>query len=160
AVGALTIISSPSTVSAAKHALLVGIDDCKHSSINNLTGCENDTERWAEILIKHHDFQLNEIQYPKGSQATMKGIETAFRQNLIDPVQSHDTVVFFFAGHGAFVKDLDGDEADGMDECLCPYDSLQMDPSTWLTDDTLRYWLSQVPTTNVLTVINSCHSGT
>ena len=32
------------------------------------------------------------------------------------------TLFFHYSGHGSYIKDENGDEVDGKDECLCPID--------------------------------------
>ena len=41
---------------------------------------------------------------------------------LVQDAKPGDSLFFHFAGHGQSVKDLDGDEADGLDEAICPLD--------------------------------------
>lgn len=48
-------------------------------------------------------------------------------QRLVLDAQPGDSLFFHFAGHGDQQKDLDGDEADGWDEAICPLD---FDPKT------------------------------
>ena len=41
---------------------------------------------------------------------------------LVQDAKPGDSLFFHFAGHGYRVEDLDGDEADGWDEAICPVD--------------------------------------
>lgn len=43
-------------------------------------------------------------------------------RNLVAGVQPGDSLWFSFSGHGSQVADTSGDEADGMDETICPAD--------------------------------------
>jgi hypothetical protein len=43
-------------------------------------------------------------------------------QWLVEGASAGDALFFHYSGHGASVRDDDGDEADGKDECLCPVD--------------------------------------
>jgi hypothetical protein len=53
---------------------------------------------------------------------------------------------------------VDGDEPDGTDECLCPYDVKSQGP---ITDDELFELLRpQAPGVKVVMISDSCHSGT
>ena len=47
---------------------------------------------------------------------------TIGKSRRLNSLTSGDVVLIQFAGHGTFVKDLDGDEADKFDEALCPVD--------------------------------------
>jgi len=41
---------------------------------------------------------------------------------LVCGARPGDSFFFYFSGHGMQVKDLDGDELDGLDECICAMD--------------------------------------
>jgi hypothetical protein len=67
-------------------------------------------------------------------------------------------VVVQYSGHGSFVPDEDGDEPDGTDECLCPYDVRSQGP---ITDDELfTLYSDRAQGVRVLMIADSCHSGT
>lgn len=65
--------------------------------------------------------------------------------------------VFTFSGHGAQQRDYSGDEADGLDEGICPSDCMS---TGLLLDDELRTLLGSFhPKTRVFAVFDCCHSG-
>lgn len=67
-------------------------------------------------------------------------------------------MVIQYSGHGSFVPDEDGDEPDGTDECLCPYDVRSQGP---ITDDELfDLFSARRPGVKVFMISDSCHSGT
>ena len=84
-------------------------------------------------------------------------------QNLYElAVQSHrdslDFVWIHYSGHGSYVMDASGDDADGRDECLVPSDYAV---AGVLTDDFLnKLFCNFSPSTRVVFVCDSCHSGT
>jgi hypothetical protein len=61
-----------------------------------------------------------------------------------------DTVVFYFAGHGSQVEDFNGDEHDGYDEVLCPYDMAPHGGRNLILDDDLGLWLQKLNGQRVL----------
>ena len=70
-----------------------------------------------------------------------------------------DTVVFYFSGHGTSVRDQNHDEADGMDEALCPFD---VDPKTGknlILDDELGDLIRTLRGRDTVVILDSCHSG-
>lgn len=68
-------------------------------------------------------------------------------------------LLFQYAGHGGQVKDKNGDEVDGMDETICPYDHKKNGPIT--DDDLYRLLVEPLPAGVTLTaVMDCCHSGT
>ena len=53
----------------------------------------------------------------------------ATRAKMVEGIREHvggsqpgDSIVITYSGHGTFVPDTSGDEPDGRDEGLCPYD--------------------------------------
>ncbi|MBK7408892.1 MAG: caspase family protein [Saprospirales bacterium] len=85
--------------------------------------------------------------------------------------QKGSLAVFHFSGHGQQVRDDDGDELDGFDEAIVPYDSpLQFRERVYegenlIRDEELGRLLDQVRRKlgkrgHLLTLLDSCHSGT
>lgn len=65
-----------------------------------------------------------------------------------------DTVALYFIGHGTYVHDLNGDEADGYDECLLFCDR------TVLDDDIARVIKESKQCQKLILMADCCHSGT
>jgi metacaspase-1 len=64
-----------------------------------------------------------------------------------------------YSGHGTQIPDDDGDEADGMDEALCPVD--YQTEGMIRDDDIYRELVATLPAGCRLTVLmDCCHSGT
>jgi len=73
----------------------------------------------------------------------------------------NDTFVFYYTGHGDSLPDQDGDEIDGTDEALCTVINGQCGQWTYLRDDDFSNALgTYVKATNVICVMDCCHSGT
>ena len=144
---------------AANYALLVGIETYQQSGINSLPGCTNDAELMRRALTDTFGFPAENIEIVLNSQATFRGIEAAFWR-LSGLAQPGDVVTFYYSGHGTHVPDDNGDEADGVDEALCPTDISRANPDSWLRDDTLAEWLAQLRTEKVTVILDSCFSGT
>jgi uncharacterized caspase-like protein len=72
--------------------------------------------------------------------------------------------LFYFSGHGQQIPDAeDGDEHDGYDEAIVPYDNTgHRRYSGHLPDDALEAAVTEVraKTKNVVVIFDSCHSGT
>lgn len=67
---------------------------------------------------------------------------------------SFDTVALYFIGHGTYVRDMNGDEADGYDECLLFRDR------TVLDDDIARIIKESKQCRKLILMADCCHSGT
>jgi len=140
-----------------KRALLVGINRYPDPG-NELKGCVNDVRQMAETLKSRHGFPGGEeMRILTDARATTKAILDGLAW-LTAGASPGDSLVFHYSGHGSQVPDKHGDEADRLDEILCPYD---LDWDHPLTDDDLGAACAGVPQGVLLTVIlDCCHSGT
>ncbi|OQY28731.1 MAG: hypothetical protein B6244_06110 [Candidatus Cloacimonetes bacterium 4572_55] len=152
----LTLI--PALVSADKYALLIGIDT--YSGNNRLNGCVNDAKLMQKLLTERFDFPAANVKLLTDGQATRSKIGQTFHSHLIRQAKSGDVVVFYYSGHGTWVRDFNGDESDDEEESLVPIDFSGLRPKSWLTDDQLGVWLAKIKTDNVTVILDACHSGT
>lgn len=138
----------------AKKAFCVGVNDYPYDG-SDLNGCVNDARAWAELLINHFDFSVNEVKVITDSEATKENVVGGV-EDLLDGARDGDVLVFTNSSHGTYVADTSGDEAT-YDEALCPYDTAD----NVLLDDELRELFADIPQGVRLTMISdSCHSGT
>jgi hypothetical protein len=136
----------------AKYALCIGINDYPGTG-SDLAGCVNDVRDWSTLLQKKGFAVLQIID----KKATGKNIRSAIG-STIGGAKSGDIVVIQYSGHGSYVPDQNGDEPDGTDECICPYDINSKGP---ITDDELFELYSGKQTgVKLLVISDSCHSGT
>lgn len=134
-----------------KHALCIGINDYPGTQ-NDLAGCVNDADDWASELAAR-GFEVSKLV---DRDATKKGITGAI-QAVLGRARDGDSVVITFSGHGTWVADEGGDEQDGRDEALCPW-NLADGP---LLDDELHALFSaRAAGVRLVFVSDSCHSGT
>ena len=139
----------------AKKAFCVGINDYPYEG-NDLNGCVNDANAWADLLVNHFDFPKADVKLITDAQATKVNMVAGIKELLKD-VKSGDVLVFTNSSHGSYVADKSGDEPNRFDEILCPYD---IDENV-LSDDELRELFAGLPAGVKLTVISdSCFSGT
>lgn len=137
---------------ASKFALCIGINDYPGTG-SDLAGCVNDANDWGKELRKR-GFSVSMLLNKK---ATGKGMRAAIN-GVIGAARSGDLIVIQYSGHGSFVPDSDGDEPDGTDECLCPYDVNSKGP---LTDDELsKMYSARASGVRIVMLSDSCHSGT
>ncbi len=136
----------------AKYALCIGINNYPGTD-SDLAGCVNDADDWGAELSRR-GFSIERLI---DRQATGKAMRSAIR-SILAGAAAGDLVVVQYSGHGSFVPDEDGDEPDGTDECLCPYDIRSKGP---ITDDELFDLYSARKTGVKLVMISdSCNSGT
>ena len=136
----------------SKRALCIGINDYPGVD-SDLAGCVNDARDWAKVL-KERGFAVRTLI---DKQATGTAMVEAMA-DLVSGATPGDTVVVQYSGHGSYVPDEDGDEPDGTDECLCPYDIRSKGP---ITDDELfDLFSAKAQGVKAVMIADSCHSGT
>jgi len=168
----LSLFALPSQ--AEDRALLIGIGDYLHNPpaertylsndflLSDLSGIDKDMYMMQDIATA---WGFQNITSLSNEQATLGNIRAQIQQLLIDGVQPTDRILLYFSGHGSRVIDHSGDEADGKDEILVLYDTLEVDTSEGkrlkniLLDDELGEWLAKIPSQQVWVIIDACHSG-
>lgn len=142
-----------------KRALLIGIN--KYAAVTPLHGTLNDVQAMKALLINRFEFEESNITVLIDERATRENILTEIRRSLIERASSGDVAVFYFSGHGSFIKDVSRDESDGWDETIVPQDSRQ-EGKFDISDDELNRMFAELAhrTDNVTVILDSCHSGT
>ena len=137
----------------SKSALCIGINNYPGTHMD-LSGCVNDANDWAAELAAR-GFAVSKLIDSQATKAAMvSGI-----QSLIGSAVSGDVVVITFSGHGTYVPDVNGDEADGLDEALCPYD-LQTNGAALIDDEINTLFSARKAGVRLALISDSCHSGT
>jgi metacaspase-1 len=141
----------------ATRALLVGLNHYPDPA-NELRGCINDVRQTSKMLQQEYGFDATRgIRLLTDARATTGAIVKELRW-LLDGSAAGDVLVFHYSGHGAQVRDREGDESDGLDEIICPYD---LDWDSPFTDDDLYEIVKDVtPGVNLTVILDCCHSGT
>jgi hypothetical protein len=138
------------------YAVLFGIN--YDNTPARLRGCVNDVMNVSKRLREYH-FQDVRVFTDKDRQTTANGLlqemnnlaVRSWRENL-------DLAWIHFSGHGCSVRDVSGDEKDGLDECIVPRDYNRVGV---IPDDYIRNILRNFnPKTRVVCVFDCCHSGT
>ena len=153
-----------------KKALIIAISDYPKASGFRSINSNNDVPILKSALIQL-GFSENNITILKNEGATKKLILDALQNNFLKTINKGDIAYFHFSGHGQQVQDLSGDELDGYDEALVPYDaSANFVPGVYeghnhIIDDELNLIYAKIrtklgPKGHFLLNIDACHSGT
>ena len=156
--------------SQEKIALIVAIGDYPAESGWMKISSENDVPLIKSALIKQ-GFKEESIAIIQDAEATHDGIIKAVKSHLAGKATRGGVAFFHYSGHGQQVADNNGDENDGYDEALVPYDSPMRyiegvyEGKNLIRDEELGDALDEVraklgPSGNLLAVIDACHSGT
>ena len=105
-------------------ALIIGINKYQDENIRNLKGCVSDSENVFRFLTESLHADPLHIKHLRDSEATRKGILSAFEEHLINNahIQQNDAIVFYFAGHGSYEIPEENYLAGSTMETICPYD--------------------------------------
>ena len=150
-------------------ALVIGISD--YREVKDLEYARADAEAFARWLLdagvdrEHLMLLLDEA----GEHAELDGVRSelatlvqvraglGWLRRMAEP---DDLVFVYFAGHGYPGPDDDGDEADGVDEFLVLWDTLNASKEeTALRDDEFGAFLDRVESDHVMVIFDSCYSG-
>jgi len=135
----------------AKKALCIGINDYPGTG-SDLAGCVNDANDWAATLAAKGFAVAKLID----SQASKTAMVNAVGE-LIAGGRSGDTLVITYSGHGTWQPDTSGDEPDGRDEALCPWDITTK--GALLDDEIHALFAKRAAGVRILLISDSCHSG-
>ncbi|KAL3515530.1 hypothetical protein ACH5RR_022432 [Cinchona calisaya] len=127
-----------------------------------LRGTTQDVMNIANLLFQQFGFPTNavlvlaeDVSYePPTKNNIIRALEW-----LVKDVQSGDSLVFYFSGHGLRQIDFEGDETDGFDEAICPLD---FETAGLIMDNDINKMIVDPLTEGVIlhAIIDACHSGT
>ena len=153
----------PVPVQAGQKALLVGIGEYPHlPAALQLPGPANDVRAMRGLLVGEWGFAPDDVRTLVDAEATKAGILDALEGWLPAVTQAGDRVVIYYSGHGSRVRDVSGDERDGMDETFVPsdHDPRAAREGSMLLDDEVAEALERLAGRQVVFIADSCHSGT
>lgn len=148
--------------SAGDRALLVGVGSYQSLPPKfALNGPKNDLSAMQRLLTDKLGFDASSIRVLRDEQATRAEILSSLNTWLVDATGPGDRVYLYFSGHGLQVKDDDGDEEDGLDEALAPFDIAEgaVDWEGAILDDEVDQVLERLEGRAVTMVTDACHSG-
>jgi len=120
---------------------------------DRLAACVNDAKQWMAWLQS----QGFTVELLLDSQATERGICDRLK-DLIDSAQPGSILVVQYSGHGTQFPDDSGDEHEGQDEALVPFD--HRENGKYIIDDDLAELAAGLRSGVSLTfLMDCCHSG-
>ncbi|HEY7502318.1 MAG TPA: caspase family protein [Vicinamibacterales bacterium] len=163
-------VSTTPQLPKTKIALIVAIGTYADGGWNNLATAND--EKAIRSALKRQGFLDADIRTLADQEANAPAIVSAFRESLIKRAQASKTptvAVFHFSGHGHRITDDNGDEPDGYDEVLVPFDAPHDPPATYtgekhIRDDQLNELIRALrvavgPQGDVVVSLDSCYSG-
>lgn len=149
-----------------KRAVLIGIN--YFGSEAELSGCINDILD-VKVYLESCGYTEFIILTDSPTDPYHLAEDSPTRKNILAALskfcaatKAGDTLYVHYSGHGSQLDDQNGDEADGVDETICPVDMDWAAPdSGFIRDDTLYDVLVKplAPGARLRVVFDSCHSG-
>lgn len=134
------------------YALLVG---CEYLNTRQfLPGCMYDVAQLKSMLIRSGvpNDHIQIMTDREGVTPTARNVKFALQKLIAKSKQGPCQLFFSFSGHGFFI---DGNEADGHDECI------YLLRNTYLVDNELHTIVSNIDDRSDLFILtDACHSGT
>ncbi len=138
-----------------KKALMFGLNYI--GTPYQLNGCIDDCDRIKSKITTYgfNAMNINTFTDNSAQRPTKSVILQQLANILLNSVEG-DLIFFYYSGHGSYIRDTNGDETDGKDECIVSVD-LQ-----YVVDDELN----NIIKTNIkkdvtlFCLFDSCHSGT
>jgi hypothetical protein len=154
---------TPAPPARNQWAVVIGVGHYESVAIPRLRYTVSDAEAIYETLIGPAGFRKENVLLltdRSERKPTLRNIKWALGTFLGRSAQKDDTVLIFFAGHGAPEVDTRGLERDGLAKYLIPTDA---DPddlySTALPMDELQTIFGRIEADRVVAFLDACYSG-
>ncbi len=145
------------------YAVVIGVGRYENPTIPTLKYSVADAEAVYNVLITDAGFKKDNVLLLTDRterKPTLRNIKYALGTFLARTAQKEDTVIVYFAGHGAPDVDQRGLERDGLAKYLIPSDA---DPddlfSTALPMDDLTAIFGRIEAERVVMFLDACYSG-
>lgn len=131
------------------------------ANVGKLQMTDEDVQAFTATMAKRYNV-------PQAAQCVLEDVyKQELEQALIDLaalVQPDDVVFVYFSGHGSQIDDDNRDEGnrDSVDEVLVTMDATDPedpDAPNVIRDDRFVQLVNALPTTQVVTILDSCYSG-
>lgn len=165
----MVLISMLPAIAGGKLALVIGVSEYQKHKRPELNWQPIHGANDAALISGTLAAQGFSVERLTGRKATADGMRRAL-QRLERRTKAGDMVYIHFSGHGQPVEDTSGDEPDGWDEAIVPYDAGQRyvagiyEGDKHITDDELNVYVSGIRRRAgqkgfVYVVIDACHAG-
>jgi hypothetical protein len=147
-------------LNSKRYALLTGINYI--GTPYTLNGCINDIDNMRSFLQTRR-FSDDNIRMLSDDNNEMSGNRVANKVTILSELETllkkgkaGDMLFFHYSGHGGQLRDRNGDERDGRDECI--YSCLLETISDDLLKSVIRRFLK--PRVTLVCLMDCCNSGT
>jgi hypothetical protein len=144
-------------------AVVVGVGEYASPQIPRLRYATRDAQAVYDLLTGPGGFKKEHVLLLTDETAqkpTLRDIKRAFGSFLARSAQKNDTVLIYFAGHGAPEPDPRGLEPDGLSKYLVPADAEPDDLyATGFPMEELQTIFERIEAERVVAFLDTCYSG-
>lgn len=142
--------NKPAPLTGRYYALLIAVNKfAPNSGIKDLDYPLEDAERVQQVLITRYTFEPHNVTLLRNpNRATIIRTLDEFSQKLTE----QDNLLIFYAGHGFWDRRIN-------QGFWFPSDARRDDRAEWLSNSTLRDYISGIRTRHTLLVADACFSG-
>jgi uncharacterized caspase-like protein len=144
-------------------AVIIGVGRYESPEVPRLRYTVPDAEAIYQVLTDYAGFKKEHVLLitdKSEKKPTLRNLKWALGTFLARSAKKDDTVIIFFAGHGAPEVDQRGVERDGFSKYLVPSDAEPDDLySTALPMDELQTVFARIEAERVVVFLDACYSG-
>jgi uncharacterized protein YgiM (DUF1202 family) len=140
-------------------ALVIGIS--KYQRVRSLKYADKDAEAFYDYLVGQLGVPRSQVTMLRNEQATLMEMKRQLGVELRRKAGPKDTVIIFYAGHGAPETDPQSPDGDGIEKYIVPYDGDETNLySTGLPMKDLEAMLyGRIVSERVILITDACYSG-
>jgi uncharacterized protein YgiM (DUF1202 family) len=139
-------------------AVVIGIS--KYKTVHPLRYADLDALAFHEYLTRNVGIPTEQITLLLNEQATLTSLKRTLGTELKRKAAEKDTVIIYYAGHGAPEADASASDDDGMEKYIVPYDADPRDLyTTGLPMREVETIFNRLAPERVIFISDSCYSG-
>lgn len=139
-------------------AIIISIN--QYQKAQNLKYAVNDAQAFRGYLKDYVGIPDERIFYLANQDATKTRIESLLGTTIKRKASKDDTVIIFYAGHGAVEPDQSNLDGDGFEKYLLPHDADVEDLySTSISMNNLRTIFMRIRSDRLIFIADTCYSG-
>ena len=139
-------------------AVVIGIS--KYRTVHPLRYADLDALAFNEYLTRNVGIPTEQITLLLNEQATLTNLKRTLGTELKRKAAEKDTVIIYYAGHGAPEADASASDDDGLEKYIVPYDADPKDLyTTGLPMREVETIFNRLAPERVIFISDSCYSG-
>jgi hypothetical protein len=139
-------------------AVVIGIND--YPNIARLKYAVNDARAFHRYLVDDNGVPRENVTLLVNREATLQRVRSVLGTHLKNRAAGKDTVVIYFAGHGAVERDTMSPDGDGLEKYLLPYGADLNDLyATAMPMREVAHIFNRIKAERLIFIADSCYSG-